>query len=66
MTIEDILAAYAEMTELDLEEVREMVVEGEIDRWQLFDKWLQYEGIIGYTDLILRAWKLIKTNVEEF
>lgn len=66
MTIEDILAAYAEMSGLDLEEVKEMVTEGEIDRWQLFDKWLKYEGIINYTDLILRAWKLIKSNVEEF
>ena len=49
MTKDDIISVLIDETEYDEQEVMEM------SNYELIDKWLTWEGIIGYTEDIISA-----------
>ena len=63
MNWESIVKIYAEMNYLSVAAVKQEIRNGWIDREMLFEAWLVYEGIIGYTHKILSALDTIDDNI---
>ena len=62
MTWLAILKAYADQNGASIAEVEKDVDEGWISKKELFDAWLEWEGIIHYTDKILSALAIIEEH----
>lgn len=58
MTIMDLCRAYGEINHLHPIEVKSQYDAGWITKYELFDAFLRYEGIIGYTDKIISAFRI--------
>lgn len=60
MNIMDLCKAYAWMSNEPMHPitVKERYDAGWISKWELFDAFLRYEGIIGYTDKIITAFRI--------
>lgn len=59
-----IIEIYAESNHLTVSQVKHEIRTGWIDRDMLFDAWLVYEGIIGYTGSILNVLEEIETHMK--
>lgn len=53
MDYESIIKIYAEVNNVDPYEIKKDVRKGWISKEELFEAWLKYEGIFGYTHKIL-------------
>lgn len=60
MNIMDLCKAYAEMSNEHLHPitVKEQYDAGWITKYELFDAFLRYEGIIGHTNRIITAFRI--------
>lgn len=58
MTIMDLCTAYGELNLMHPIEVKAQYDAGWITKYELFDAFLQYEGIRGYTDKIITAFRI--------
>lgn len=64
MDWDKIIEIYAESNHMTITQVKHEIQIGWIDRDMLFDAWLVYEGIIGYTGAILNVLEEIKTHMK--
>lgn len=53
ITMEMLIDAYAEMNHLTTAQVKDEIKHGWIDGNTLFEDWLKYEGIFGYSARII-------------
>lgn len=53
ITMEMLIDAYAEMNHLTTAQVKDEIKHGWIDGNMLFEDWLKYEGIFGYSARII-------------
>lgn len=54
-TMRMLIDAYAEVNQLTVNEVDEEIAYGFIDGKDLFEAWLNYEGIFGYSRKIINV-----------
>ena len=54
-TMDMLIDAYAEMNHLTAAQVKEEIGSGWIDGNMLFEEWLKYEGIFGYSARIINV-----------
>lgn len=59
MTFVDICKAYAELHDMNAVEVINQFNKGLITQHELFDAFLQNEGIFGYTQKIITAFRCV-------
>lgn len=59
MNIFDLCRAYSDLHDRNTLEVWEEYNLGTISKFELLDAFLQYEGIIGYTQKIITAFRII-------
>lgn len=52
-----LIKAYAEVNDLTEEQVQEKIEKGNISGTELFNSWLEYEGILNYTYTIIEIFK---------
>lgn len=48
----ELIARYAEVNDMSIQEAAEQYVHGHITNNDLWEAWLEYEGIIGYASTI--------------
>ena len=58
MNIMDLCYAYGQLHHMHQIEVKTEYDAGLISKYELFDAFLEYEGIIGYTDKIISAFRI--------
>lgn len=58
MTIMDLCYAYGQQHHMHQSEVKLEYDAGLITKYELFDAYLKYQGIIGYTDKIITAFRI--------
>lgn len=58
MSLHDMFEAYAEMNNTTIPFVRDQYHRGNILPFELFDAYLQHEGIFGYTQSIVTAFRI--------
>ena len=56
-TVEMLIETYAEYNNMNEEAVREEIQKVRIDGSLLFEDWLNYEGIIGYGQKIIKIFQ---------
>lgn len=54
----DILRTYAEMNNMTIKEAMIWYQKGAITSYELFEAFLNYEGIMGYTQKIVTAFRI--------
>ena len=57
MTSIEIYKAYGEMRSMHWKDVWKKHEKGFITNYELFEAWLEYEGIYGYTNRIIEAYR---------
>lgn len=60
MTLGDLLRAYAEYNTMQFWDVEVAYNEGEIDKFDLMDAWLEWNGFIGYGYKFRSLFKLME------
>lgn len=64
MSYENLIKIYAEKYYLSTAAVNKEIREGWVSKEELFEAWLEYEGIIGYTNKILNVLEIIDKHIE--
>lgn len=60
MSLETLIETYAEMNTMQRYDVIIAWNEGEIDKYDLMEAWLEYEGIIGYGYIFRKLFELME------
>lgn len=58
MTLQDMYEAYAEMHNITHQEARDQFLTGKTGSYELFEAYLENEGILGYTQSIVTAFRI--------
>lgn len=64
MSWEAIIKIYAEKYYLSTAAIEKEIREGWVSKEELFEAWLEYEGIIGYTNKILNTLETIDKHTK--
>ena len=58
MNLQDMYESYAEMHNTTSQEARDQYINGVISPFELFESYLENEGIYGYTQAIVTAFRI--------
>lgn len=62
-----LIETYAEVNYLTTEQVKKEIKSGWIDGNMLFEEWLKYEGIFGYSEKIINIFDTCeKSGIEDY